>query len=388
MVGPVQGGSLDIAPLGDSGGLDPKASPGGRQGIVGTIVTIDATTRPTETRGVDSTGYKRRQTVATPLRSIKSRRLTAVLRGWYVHLQAARRGRVRRGSLPVTSVRSGVTFAVLVGAVLVGRAPGQSLLNRGFVKTIPAYATGEERNRQTMLRVMEVQIKPMRLIWVDVTDPRTGTKQRQAVWYLVYRCLVRPSTGRLDDTDTRPVNVVDSPPRPSYFMPEFLLTTFSGPNYEVPTATHLDQILPEALEPIRRIEQRPDSLFTRRKIEHGLGVIQPFPDPLPLETPEEELDWIYGVATWTGIDPRTDFFEVTMRGFSNSYELRPDPNGELRPWRRVITQRYILRGDEFDLHNREFEFNGAATWDFQPDETEWRDWKPRPEVLPEPVGEE
>lgn len=285
-------------------------------------------------------------------------------------------------------LRLGLTFTLVVSAVLVGRTPGQTLLNRGFVKTVPAYATGEERNRQTMLRVMEVQFKPMRLIWMDVTDPRTGVKQRQAVWYLVYRCVVRPSSGRLDDTDTRPVNVLDPPPRPSYFIPEFLLTTFSGPNYEVPTATHLDQILPEALEPIRRIEQRPDSLFTRRKIEHGLGVIQPFPDPVPLETPEEELDWIYGVATWTGIDPRTDFFEVTMRGFSNSYELRPDPDGELRPWRRVITQRYILRGDEFDLNQREFEFNGAATWDFQPDETDWRHWQPRPEVLPEPVGGE
>lgn len=290
----------------------------------------------------------------------------------------------------MTLLRYCLTCGALLASVLGGPSAGAQSAgpyNRGFIKRVPAYATGEERNRQTSLRVMEVEFKPMRMIWLDLTDPKTGVKTRQAVWYLVYRCIVRPSPGRLDETDTRPVNVVDAPPRPSYFTPEFLITTFDDPRYEVPLATHLDQILPEALPIIRKIEQRPASEFVRRKIEHGLGVVQPFPDPIAEDAPLEDQDWIYGVATWSGIDPQTDFFELTMRGFSNSFEMRPGPGGELLPWRRVIVQRYILRGDEFDLNQREFEPVGDPVWEFQPDEIDWRDWKPRPEVLPPAAAE-
>ena len=250
-------------------------------------------------------------------------------------------------------------------------------LPRGFAMRLPAYATGEERNRQRDLRVMEVQFKPMRIVWANVTNPRTGQKERQEIWYLVYRCITRPTPARADETDTRPLNEVDQAPKPVDFMPEMVLTTYDDPANPIPLANHLDQIVPEALPAIRTVEQRPAYAFANRSIEHGLSIVQPFPAPTPEGTPPDEEDWIYGVAMWTGIDPETDYFQVTMRGFSNAYELREGPNGGEQPWRKVIVQRFARRGDRFDPNQREFEFQGIPNWTYQPDETVWSEWSPK-----------
>lgn len=62
---------------------------------------------------------------------------------------------------------------------------------RGFVQNAPAIANGEELNRQPDLWVMELQLKPMRMTWVEVTDPETGETSREQIWYLAYRTLNR-----------------------------------------------------------------------------------------------------------------------------------------------------------------------------------------------------
>ncbi len=249
--------------------------------------------------------------------------------------------------------------------------------NRGFVRTAPAYASGEERNRQTSLRVMEVQFKPMRMIWVDVTNPKTGERERKEVWYLVYRAIARPAEGREDATDSTPVNLTDPVPAPQQFVPELVITTYDDPEDRVPLQIVQDQYLPEAVRAIRMIEQRPASQFARRKIEDALSIIRPWPDPVPADAPPEEQDWIYGVATWTGIDPATDFFTVTMRGFSNAYDSsKTGPDGNPQPWRKVIVQDFIRRGDEFDPTQREFEFGEGPDWTYQPDSTQWSTWQP------------
>lgn len=285
-----------------------------------------------------------------------------------------------RSLLQITRESPVVRVALLSGAVLGSlggsRCAGQPELPRGFAKRLPAYASGEERNRQTDLRVMEVQFKPMRMIWVELTNPQTGKKERQAVWYLVYRAVTRPTPARADETDTRPINVVDPAPKPVDFVPEFTLTTYDDPKNPIPAAIHQDQIQPEALAAIRAVEQRPASQFTKRGIEHGLSVIQPFPNAIAEDAPPEEQDWVYGVATWTGIDPKTDFCSVTMRGFSNAFDVRPGPNGEAQPWRKVLVQKFTRRGDEFDPTHWEYEFDGDPQWDYQPDATQWTNWSP------------
>ncbi|MFV0445747.1 MAG: hypothetical protein ACK5Q5_19370 [Planctomycetaceae bacterium] len=273
-------------------------------------------------------------------------------------------------------LRAGLTLALWGACCTSGVA--QDALPRGFAKRLQAYANGEERNRQTDLKVMEVQFKPMRMVWANITDAQTGEKTRQEVWYLVYRAVLRPTPARIDETDTRPINVVDESPKPDAFMPQMVLTTYDDPAKPVPLAFHLDEVQPEVLEAIRVVEQRPASAFQNRGIENGLSVVQPFPAPTPEDAAPEEIDWIYGVATWTGIDPETDYFQVTMRGFSNGFELRPGPNGEMQPWRKVIVQKFARRGDRFDPNQKEFEFDGGPVWEYQPDATDWAKWKPSP----------
>lgn len=271
------------------------------------------------------------------------------------------------------------TAAVLVSA---GVAWSQPELPRGFAKDVPAHASGEERNRQTDLRVMEVQFKPMRMIWAEITNPETGVKERKEVWYLLYRAIARPAAGRQDETDTRPVNVVDAAPQPTMFMPEFVLTVFDDPEFNRPESSHLDQVLPEAVEAIRAVEQRPAYMFEKRKIENSLSIVQPFPDPIAPEAPAEEQDWVYGVATWSDIDPETDYLQVTLRGFTNAFEMRPAPDGSLQPWRKIISQQFSRRGDRFDPNQKEFEFIGEPHWEYQPDSTLWSEWRPPAQIDP------
>jgi len=248
-------------------------------------------------------------------------------------------------------------------AVLAEASVNADDLTRGFSRRAPAAASGEERNRQTDLRVMEVQFKPMRMVYVDVTDPRTGKTTEQEVWYLVYRSITRPTAGRVDDTDTKPVNVIDAQLRPIMFIPEFELKVYEGPDDEIPASTHFDQILPEAVNAIRKKEERGGS-FT---LKNSVDIVQTFPEATPTDAPPEDQKWVYGIATWTGIDKATDFFDVTARGFSNAFEEKLGPDGEPLPWRKTITLKFESPGDEFDRNGGEFRFKADPAWGYQPD---------------------
>lgn len=280
--------------------------------------------------------------------------------------------------------RKSLAFCLLaaVAGDLAAR-PAAAQVTRGFDQIAPAFANGEERSRQSDFRVMEVQLKPMRMLWVDVTNPRTGRKEKKLVWYLVYRALTRPSPGRTDDSDTRPVNVVDAPPKPVMFMPEAILTTYDDPARPVPVEVHHDVLLPEALAALRAVEQRPAGMFQKRKIEDTVSVVQPFPDAVAEDAAPEQQDWIYGVFLFTDVDPDTDYFQVMMRGFSNGYDAsKTGPDGNVQPWRKVLVQKFIRRGDRFDPTHREFQFSGEPEWIYQPDETQWGQWTPAQAARP------
>lgn len=268
-------------------------------------------------------------------------------------------------------------LAVIAGWQGFAPRTASAQLSRGYDQIAPSSASGEERNRQSNLRVMEVQMKPMRMLWVDVTNPKTGAKERRQIWYLVYRAITRPTPGRTDETDTKPVNVVDDPPKPVEFMPEAILTTYDDPANPVPDHVYHDEILPEVLAAIRTVEQRPAAMYQRRPIADSLSVIQPFPEPVAETAAPEEQDWVYGVFVWSNVDPETDFFSVTLRGFSNGFDAsKTGPDGKLQPWRKVIVQKFTRRGDRFDPNSREFEFSGEPQWTYQPDEIQWGQWTP------------
>ena len=248
---------------------------------------------------------------------------------------------------------------VLAGMLLVVAAAESTVsaqVTRGFDKTAPALATNEEIVRQPDVWAMEVQIKPIRLVWVEITDPQTKEKKTEEIWYLAWRSINRPVSGRVSQ-DTSPVNELDPLPGPTQFIPEFTLITYDNPQTEVPAQILPDQILPEAVQKIRQIE--------RGNLRNTVAIVQDLPEAVPPDA--ENQPWIYGVATWRGVDPDTDFFKVILGGLSNAYQLKDTGNGNPQVWRKVLVQRFTRPGDRFDPNLKEFQFSGDPTWIYQPD---------------------
>lgn len=180
-------------------------------------------------------------------------------------------------------------------------------------KFAPKNATLVERakNREFQRDIwcLEFAFKPPRLIDVDV--PTTGGKmQRKRVWYLVYR--VRNVGGRRtvidkDDPTKRTTEAVELPIR---FVPHFVLESLEGvTEAEGDTAyrSYLDRIMPAAIGPIRRREDPARELFDSASIAAA-------------DIPPGEERW--GVATWEDVDPRIDFFTISVRGLTNAIRWR------------------------------------------------------------------
>jgi len=248
-------------------------------------------------------------------------------------------------------------FALAAGLLAMAASnPAQAQLTRGFDKTLPAVVQNVELTNQPDLWMMEVQFKPMRMVFVNLPDPKTGEMKQEQVWYLAWRSIVRQVDHRAPN-DTLPVNRLDPLPGPRQFIPEFTLITYDDPNTEIPDQILHDEILPPAMAQIRHIERAPHL--------NSIQVVQDLPEQVPMEA--EEQPWIYGAATWRGVDPETDFFKVMIGGFTNAYEVRNADDGTRQVWRKVIEQKYARPGDRFDPSQREFQFVGDPRWTLQPD---------------------
>lgn len=278
-------------------------------------------------------------------------------------------------------------WMVLGGGNPAARAQATAPLTRGFERAIPAVISNEEFVRQRDVWAMEVQYKPMRMVWVELPDPQTGELKREAIWYLVWRAINRPISGRLAQ-DAEPVNLLDPLPGPTQFIPEFTLIVYDKPEIEIPEQILPDQIIPEALKEIRRLE--------RLELLDTVSVVQDLPEVVSLDA--EEQPWIYGVATWRGVDPDTDFFNVMFSGFSNAYTSSVQTmtvsrtsvvDGEevvttqdvpaVLASRKVFFQRFTRPGDRFDPDLRDFRFSGDPEWIYRPDAA--------PTPLPQGIGD-
>lgn len=250
-------------------------------------------------------------------------------------------------------------FGSAVGVGLVPHLWAQeAALDRGFAVAVKPYTTGSEVARQLHVWEMELQMKPMRM----VQAPVPGQKEPQQVWYLAYRAIPRPIIKNTVGADTDPVNTLDPPPGPALFIPQVTLVTFEDRETEIPVEIHVDRVLPAAVKKINVIE-RPD--IPARTFLDSVSVVRPVPEPVAADVPEQP--WVYGVATWSGVDPKSDFFKVIFQGFSNVYEVRGEGD-EARTWRKVLVQKFTSRGDEFDPSQQEFEFDGKPFWEYQPDQ--------------------
>ena len=248
-------------------------------------------------------------------------------------------------------------FLVLVGVstFLLAADPtsarAQQRLQEGFDVVVPAAPAGEEITAHDNMWMLEVSLKPMRMIWVDMTNPETGKKERQMIWYLVYKAVHRALPQRVT-SDTQPLNDDDVPP-PPMFVPEFTLVTTD----EGAETVHPDVILPEAQAAIMRREHR---VYKNPAEVAG---------ELPPASPEgDDKSALYGIAMWRAIDPGTDYFTVYMTGFSSGYQLGKGPSGEIIAQRKTIELQHWRPGDQFDANEIEIRRRGAPKWIYRADE--------------------
>jgi len=242
------------------------------------------------------------------------------------------------------SIRSSILLAVVL--IVTSLVPSQTAcaqeydFNMGFDVIAPSIATGAELNEQPNLFVMEVQFRPMGLVTVPITDPQSGRTSRQLIWYQVFRTRNVALESPVDNTDTKPVNPKDPIPRP-YMIPEFFLIADGKDRVQV----YADKVIPEA---VAAIEQR-----EKLELKNTVEIIQRIPEPA---ADGDDPTWIYGVATWSGIDPETDYFKLFAEGFSNGYKTTKIGDEQVL-LRKTIELKYWRPGDDIQQTDAEIRRN-------------------------------
>lgn len=191
-------------------------------------------------------------------------------------------------------------------------------------------ATVFERSKGVILRRpiwnLEFAFKPLRMIEVDVPQP-SGKMSRKLVWYMVYR--VKNNGGHFQVKEDRVlvngkiehtvytkevVNEIqekraDGSTKPATirFFPHFVLESTEFKKQ------YLDLIIPSAMEAIKKRE------FPRTKVDlHDTVSISEM--EIPLSDANNDRS-VWGVVTWTDVDPRIDYFSVFVQGLTNAYRF-------------------------------------------------------------------
>ncbi len=209
------------------------------------------------------------------------------------------------------------------------------------------------------LWIAEVQYKPVRLMRLELRDPKTGTVRRELVRYMVYRMIMRDYTElagaeqaelqrKLNDPNLAPANTLDPQSTLPLHLPRFVLKTEDEDLHE----TYLDEI---NLDIQKAVFQRE---FGRRgldlKMMNSAEAISEVGEPVAGDDKDALSGALYGVAVWRNVDPRADLFSVIMSGFSNAYRISTDASGKRVVEEKVIVQRFARPGDEFDQEELEF----------------------------------
>jgi hypothetical protein len=202
---------------------------------------------------------------------------------------------------------------------------------------------------------LEFSFKPLRMIYVDVPTASGGTGRKQ-VWYLVYR--VR-NTGQV----LKPVVGEDGVYKaelgaggPLRFIPQFVLESNDRqPNGERLEKSYLDRVIPAAVAAIRARELPGQEL---------LNSVEMAERTIPVSGDRTDKG-VWGVATWTDVDPRMDFFSVYVGGLTNAYQwedvagaYKPgDPPGKGRRFaHKMLRLNFWRPGDEMLQDEREIRY--------------------------------
>lgn len=215
------------------------------------------------------------------------------------------------------------------------------------------------------LWMAEVQFKSVRHRLMPVVDPRTGERNMELVWYMVYRVIQRDYTelagesrdsllNKLQNPDTHPKNDIDPIEGYPLQLPRFVLTTDDSEERQ----TYVDEVNAEVQRAVflRELQDRAAGLRLLSSVEGITEVL----DPVSADDPDPLSKATYGVAIWRGVDPTTDYFTITMTGFSNAYRYSKNADGEGVFEQKVIEQRFGRPGDEFRQTENEFRLIESA----------------------------
>ncbi|MCA9187020.1 MAG: hypothetical protein R3E01_11505 [Pirellulaceae bacterium] len=234
-----------------------------------------------------------------------------------------------------------------------------SLANPWQPNYAPVTETLEALAKDVILRrpvwQLEFSFKPMNMIEVDV--PAAGGRiARQSVWYLVYQ--VRNRGNHLNpkpvkDKFGHDLFTAERVNMPVRFFPLFTLeshdaTATSDGSMNKPLA-YSDRVLPSAIRQIHAIEIKDP----RIPLHDSVSISS---QQLEVSTDEEDRA-LWGVATWLGVDPRTDFLSVYVQGLSNAYREEAGVNGAPdQILAKTLKLNFWRPGDEIDATRPEFHF--------------------------------
>lgn len=177
---------------------------------------------------------------------------------------------------------------------------------------------------------LDFAFKPVRMI--DVGG--------QTVWYMLYR--VRYLGGELrpqaepdkfnNEVFAQPATI---PPGSSEQMPGRFLPLFRLQVLNLRTE-YLDQIIPGAKAAIEARERVGRPLYDSVEVQTL---------PIKLWRDTDTIDnSVWGVATWTHVDPRTDFFSVQIAGLTNAQRLKLEGN-EIKYLQKNLVLNFSRPGD-------------------------------------------
>lgn len=221
-------------------------------------------------------------------------------------------------------------------------------------QTFPRSETLQEKAKSVILRhpawTLEFSFKPLRMITVDVPLP-SGVMKRTRVWYLVYRLTNRgqrivPSP--VEDRFGHQTFVTAPAPDAVRTFPIFKL---EGLVRDVETGeferkVYIDRVVPAAIPEIQRRERPPAALLDSVAISR---------QSIPV-TPDGEEGGVWGVAMWTDIDPRIDYFSVFVQGLSSEYELEVTGVDEFSYKFETLQLNFWRPGDAYDENENEIRF--------------------------------
>jgi hypothetical protein len=181
----------------------------------------------------------------------------------------------------------------------------------------------QDLNLGEKIWVLGFRFKDPRLITVDI--PGRGKK---VVWYLWYQ-------------------VVNNTGEPRIFIPDFELVTLDK------HTVHKDQILPKAVEAIKKIEDPTGYLDIKDSVTISS-------QPIPVTRPNSAPRPVTGVAVWDdvfGQQPDTTRFSIFVSGLSNGWSMVD--KGPLR--RKTLQLNFKRLSDRFHL-DAEVKFISPEEW--------------------------